>query len=162
MKLPKATLFLQFAREQSRLCLNQVTNIQYGNTCSLSLLSPVLSLDCHFSFECPSSISNCIKSSSVEQSDSKSAYWFVFSYYYTEKTAYFPTLRCTYYETCHCPELISFMCSLDLRHIFKNVQIALVTKSIRVSPCFNIVSLKIVQYCTGFKINALVFYGSVR
>lgn len=38
----------------------------------------------------------------------------------------------------------------------------LVTKSVRVSPCSNAVSLKVVQYRTGFKINALVLYGGVH
>lgn len=31
-----------------------------------------------------------------------------------KKTPCFPTLRCTYGEKCHCPELISIMFSLDL------------------------------------------------
>lgn len=39
-----------------------------------------------------------------------------------------------------------------LRHILKNVQIALVTKSIRASPCFNVVSLKIVYIARVLKL----------
>lgn len=43
-----------------------------------------------------------------------------------------------------------------LRHK-NNVQNHTCEKSIRVSPCFNVVILRRVLYCTGFKINALVF-----
>lgn len=53
MKLLKATLFLQFAREPLRLCLHQVTDIQWWGLSSPPLWSPILSLDCRFCLNAP-------------------------------------------------------------------------------------------------------------
>lgn len=97
---------------------------------------------------------------SYRSNGSKSAY--PVSSYCTEKSFAFSNFEMYLLQEMSLPRthFNSFSVWICLRHTFNNVQIPLGTRSIKVLPCFDVVSLKIVLHCTGFKSNAVASCGS--
>lgn len=161
MKLLKATLCLQFAREPSKLCLNQVTHIQWWE----HLLSlPVIPYSVHglsLSSECPSSIFNFFISSCIEQ---MAKYLHILFILIALKKLHVFQLWDVHTVRNVTAQNSFLSCSvwLCVRHILNHGQITLVTKSINLSPCFNAVSLKTVLHCAEFKISALNFGSAIE
>lgn len=106
---------LQFTREQSSLFFNQAANIFLIRTFALLTGYPLSNHRLSLVFECPARffIYQIILYTS---SGSKSAYHI--SSRCTENTPCFPTLRCSFLEKYHCPELIfnSFLVWICVRH----------------------------------------------
>lgn len=90
---------------------DQVTNIQWLEHLLSSPVIPYSVPGLSLLSECPSSSSNCIKSSSTEQVTQNLPILFTFI---TLKKRHIFKLWDVHYETRHCPDLISFMFSLDL------------------------------------------------
>lgn len=112
--------------------------------------------------ECLSLVSNCIKNNPLQRKWLKICIFCFFIFHW--KTCIFSNFEMYIPWDMSLPRTHFFHVQIELvlKDILLNVHIILVTKSISLLPCFKVVSLEIVPYRTGFKINALLLHGSAH